>query len=752
MNPRSLSLSNFLSYKEENIKFNEDGLVLITGINDEDGSAKESNGAGKSSIFDAILWSMFGRIRGVFDKELVKDDVIRVDDDDVRAKECRVEFIFDIEGSIYKVIRKRVYDLKTDLQFYVRYKKEWKSLTCSAGVNKRTKKRESASVRTENKIIEVINCNCDLFINSVLFEQGNTNTFAVSSKGERENLFKDALHLVKWEDYSNLAKQKLKVVKNKLNESTVLMKQHGHPSEIEKYIRDEEKEVKRHKEKIKCIKEDIEDYENEKEDVVKKLAVLSLKSSKISELDTNIRTLKSEIQDRIEEASQDRQTRKDLKERIERLQEVLDSNEELEEELKVELRGMEKELVEVDLKKLKTLQEMVLLKVEERSSVTKHAEILKKSKIEVKVIDCSVAGCMMNTEDKIKEKLKKINSKIFKLNKNIMRINKEEKAVKEKIFSVTSSLENNQYVERQVSNQKSALDKVSRNSEKYERDLNDAGKELNSIKQYSLKDKNKLEKDKEKLETLKNEKLEYENALEKESRLNDTLSKCKMLVNDCNNELQSRMTSLASSQSEIKGYKAVLTIVKKIKKEFTELQDEKLIIDSSINLMGKDIPHLLVENAIPEIEDYANDYLDRLSNGRMKIEFITEREIKAKDDDGNRIKSDTLDIVLTMDGKKYKYALYSGGEKTRADVAIHLGYSTFLLNRSGHRLQTLFLDEVCSALDVEGKEMLVEILQELYKDHGFRKIFLISQDVQLKRMIDQQIVIMKTREGSKWVK
>jgi exonuclease SbcC len=43
---------------------------------------------------------------------------------------------------------------------------------------------------------------------------------------------------------------------------------------------------------------------------------------------------------------------------------------------------------------------------------------------------------------------------------------------------------------------------------------------------------------------------------------------------------------------------------------------------------GKDgIPALLIEQALPQIETQSNEILDRLSDGRMSIAFLTERRI-----------------------------------------------------------------------------------------------------------------------------
>lgn len=61
----SLQLTNFMSYEEANIMFGERGFTLINGINKNEEDNAESNGSGKSTIFDAIVWCLTGTtIRG----------------------------------------------------------------------------------------------------------------------------------------------------------------------------------------------------------------------------------------------------------------------------------------------------------------------------------------------------------------------------------------------------------------------------------------------------------------------------------------------------------------------------------------------------------------------------------------------------------------------------------------------------------------------------------------------------------------
>ena len=85
MIPVKLTLSGFLSYREEaHIDFTQLEVACISG----------ANGAGKSSLFDAITWALFGRARR-------NDDAVINDGSQV----CRVMLEFEYEGSLYRIER-----------------------------------------------------------------------------------------------------------------------------------------------------------------------------------------------------------------------------------------------------------------------------------------------------------------------------------------------------------------------------------------------------------------------------------------------------------------------------------------------------------------------------------------------------------------------------------------------------------------------------------------------------------------------
>lgn len=104
-----------------------------------------------------------------------------------------------------------------------------------------------------------------------------------------------------------------------------------------------------------------------------------------------------------------------------------------------------------------------------------------------------------------------------------------------------------------------------------------------------------------------------------------------------------------------------------------------------------------IECLVKDLEEITNKYLVDLSDGRFQIAF----KISS---------SDKLNVVITDNGRDIEILALSGGEKARVNVATLLGIRKLMQTLSSSRINLLILDETVEALDLDGKERLVEVL------------------------------------------
>ena len=125
-----LGIQNFLTIGEAKLDLQNKGLVLVQGQNLDDPSA-DSNGSGKSTIPDALLWCLYGETtRGVRG-----DSVVNLK----KKKDCFVKTILKDEETYYIVERYRKHKSgKNALMLYKTDSLSAPAIDCTLGTDKLT--------------------------------------------------------------------------------------------------------------------------------------------------------------------------------------------------------------------------------------------------------------------------------------------------------------------------------------------------------------------------------------------------------------------------------------------------------------------------------------------------------------------------------------------------------------------------------------------------------------------------------------
>lgn len=172
-----------------------------------------------------------------------------------------------------------------------------------------------------------------------------------------------------------------------------------------------------------------------------------------------------------------------------------------------------------------------------------------------------------------------------------------------------------------------------------------------------------------------------------------------------------------------------------------EITEEKTIYEELQLAFGKKgVQAMIIESALPELEEEANRLLSRMTDGRMHLRFETQRTTKK----GEPV--ETLEIKISDELGARSYELYSGGEAFRVNFAIRIALSKLLARRAGARLETLIIDEGFGTQDTIGRERLIEAINSIQDD--FALILVITHIEELRDAFPVRIDIFKTPEGS----
>ncbi len=195
--------------------------------------------------------------------------------------------------------------------------------------------------------------------------------------------------------------------------------------------------------------------------------------------------------------------------------------------------------------------------------------------------------------------------------------------------------------------------------------------------------------------------------------------------------IQEQVKIIAQKESDYNAHKDTLNTLN------TDIIDYKNIAMS----LGKDgIQALLIESAIPEIENEANRLLSLMTDNQSHIIIDSLKDLKSG---GTK---ETLDIKISDALGLRPYELFSGGETFKIDFALRIAISKLLTRRAGSSLQTLIIDEGFGSQDEEG---LANIMNIIYKtQESFSKIIIVSHLTSMKDQFPVNFLVHKTPQGT----
>lgn len=689
MIPQKLTVENFMCYGPQptTLDFGPIHLACLAG----------ENGHGKSALIDAMTWALWGKARSRRDDELIH----------LGQDHMRVELDFALGDSAYRIMRQRSASGRgsTSLEF-------------QALVNGSVRALTGDTLReTQETITDTIGMDYSTFINSALLLQGRADEFTNQPPGERKRILGEILGLSLYDKLEERAKKRTKAAELRLAEIGAASKQleeelshkPDHEAELQQAATDSDhlgeelaaaqKELRRLQDKgaeLSLKRQGLEDARKEIESRGRELGAVEGRMAAVDE--SKVDTCRSDLGGvRVKlGALADCQILKDGAQR---------ESQELASE-KASLEATNKQL-KADMDAL--AEEIALLKGAGASCPLCDNELTEEHREEI------LAGKQADGEVKATQ-YRRNSTKISLIDKKIVgarsTISMTDRGLKE------AARQKEQEV--RLSARLAELESEAQRLQEWEEQASDLRGELEAARARGRK----LEKELAELEV-------SARGVQEQTRLVDQLdvgaSRAKMRV--------------GAAQQKLDHCKHLEEQKEKGRVEHDEAAREKALFEELRLAFGRrGIQAMIIETVLPEIEQQANELLERMTDGRMHVAFESQRETQK----GTMM--EVLDIEVSDELGTRSYDLFSGGERFRINFAIRVAISRLLATRAGAPLEVLIIDEGFGSQDGRGRDRLVEAINSVRDD--FALILVVTHIDELMSAFPDRINVVKGPAGS----
>lgn len=748
MIPLRLELKNFLAYRDPApLDFTGLHVAVLTG----------ENGAGKSSLLDAITWALWGKARAKRDEELVHQG----------QAEMRVEYTFALGADIYRVIRaKRVgrgAGSVLDLQAQVAGK--WNSLT------------EATIPKTQERLVRLLRLTYDTFVNSAYLMQGQADEFTGKKPAERKQVLADILGLQEWERYEERARAKGRAVEQQMaGLDAILGEIEAELARREQY----ERELSEARQRLIEVGERLRQAEGEWAQIEAARQALVAIQRQADELARRLRDAEAEIatldadlreaqaradtaalardidaarrrlaalegveaeRDRVTEARQltaglmgqlrgqneaAQAEAEGLKKRLAALEaEAAQAAARLGEALEAEVGRLTNRIANLqtataalcptcgqplsEAQRQQLLSDLLTEADARRAAAAAEGQALEARRRLAAAELAAEVDARRNVYRENQAQLKTLGDDQARLDRDLQALAvelREKPALTERVGELTAAL-------AQASAAQARITQLLQRRERWLKARDDEARARAQVEAEAVRHRGQLQGAEQKQRALD------------QLRQEDSLAKAR----------------LGGAEQKLRALEAMTTQREVRRAERAALAERKGLLEELREAFGKKgVPAMIIETAVPEIEAAANRLLGRITDGRMTVRFKMQRETQAGD------VRETLDIEIADELGTRAYELYSGGEAFRVNFAIRIALSQLLARRAGTQLHTLIVDEGFGVLDAVGRERLVEAINAVQGD--FERILVVTHIDELKDAFPARIEITKTPQGS----
>jgi len=692
MLPIELEVTNFLAYRDT-VVLSFDGIHVagLTG----------PNGAGKSSLLDALTWALWGKARSTSADDLIHHG----------QQEMRVMMVFQQDDCRYRVIRQRKAGKRghslLELQQWDASTESWQGIS-------------AATIReTQQLIEETLRLDYETFVNSALLLQGRADEFTTRTPGQRKDVLASILGLEQWARYEERARRELLSLKSSLirlearieDVSAELARRSSFERDLvqaeERAIQignqlDEAEQAWKTSDEIRTRRDGLMLREAE---VDKRLHetqdVLSQQDATLDELRS--RDDAAALEAAAAKASEELDTLEDTRRRFTA---VADRKRAFEQE-RAHLSGVNKALgpeAEPIKDRIRTLQQTT-----EPACPTCGQPL-------TDVHRKQVLARLESEVDTRRHQYRKNRAQITSLDNEIQVLVEEQKAL-EAALSLQTGLE------KRAGELDAALQHIG-----------DVEQLIKQAEEQAERLRTSLHDDQQLKMQLTQEREAAEGLLRGTTHSKDELDRLRLekrLADERVGGARQQLAALDTMGVQLEEW---------VKEQQAQEEEQSLFEVLRVAFSKRGLPAMMIESAVPELEQEANSLLRGMTDGRMDIRIETQREIQSGE------MREALDIIISDELGSRPYETFSGGEAFRINFALRIALSKLLAKRAGAQLRTLFIDEGFGTQDENGRAHLIAAIQAIQSD--FDRIIVITHIDELKDAFPTRIEVEKSAHGS----
>lgn len=752
---KRLILENWKSHKNTDISFEKGYNVFVGDI-----------GSGKTSIFDGIVFALFGTTPNITSRKILSKDVIM--QKPVQQDSAKVILEFSVDNEEYKIERLVFQDKSSQAKIY-------KSNALIRGP-------KPSDVTDE--VEKILNINMDSFMKSNYAEQNAIDFFLKLPAGERKQLFDSLFDISYFDDIANGARQTSNKLKTKLEETVSSVSEYKkllesyNSREIKDKIAEIEKNIKLTKEdiarqtdilnalrkqetEITMQKKDFESFTLTLNNLTGKKSYLEKELEKYKDLEqTNLHEIEKHLSSKQKEFAAFQEDRKKIENKHNELKsQILFLTSKIKEleikktnfiKIELELREIPKDIGEITNKFVSEIEKA-------QQIVTQNETTILRLEKEIKTLEKLSAHCPLCEQDlphehkakilsvkqnefvKIKEKLAKDLEELHKAKKEYDLKNKQREFYNRHIEEFTKTKKELEQLEAHIAK----LATNQKEQKEFEDKLKEIQEQTSNIEKETkiLEEKIKIQKDK----TVKAE--EFAKVV---LEIQNTENKLKKITYN-HEEYTKLKTSLEKIFTEIK-YKAELQREKERQLE-EERFKEKQFLALSQNLQKAERKSLLIKQNVDDLDIFGNiakktqEQVRELVVQNINIIFadLWKHIYPYKDFNNIRFSISEGDYKIELEfANNYTRELdefISGGERSAIALALRIAMSLVMKNK----LNLIVLDEPTHNLD----KTTVLALSEMFNNHlpqFVDQIFVITHDRVLENYAKNTFSISRNKE------